>query len=151
MEEIKVYIFDVRVYNKKDEIVKTVPHRNLAPNKYVVDGEICIIDDEGNEHFNWIMKEITRKDHTIQNPHYKLFDILTYDEFVGEATSDIFSNRYNLLKYLKIVNGILCLTKNVLHVKKISINGLKKYLMEDGKVLCFEKIHHMNLVEPKIS
>ena len=29
MEEIKVYIFDVRVYNKKDEIVKTVPHQTM--------------------------------------------------------------------------------------------------------------------------
>lgn len=84
--------------NLKTPILNAFKLSNLVPNKYVVDGEICIIDDDGNEHFNWIMKEITRKDHTIQNPHYKLFDILTYDEFIGETTSDIFSNRYNLLK-----------------------------------------------------
>lgn len=29
MEEIKVYIFDVRVYNKKDEIIKTIPHQTM--------------------------------------------------------------------------------------------------------------------------
>lgn len=42
----------------------------------VIDGEMCIIDENGDEHFNWIMKEITRKNHTIENPHYKMFDIL---------------------------------------------------------------------------
>lgn len=42
----------------------------------VIDGEMCIVDENGDEHFNWIMKEITRKNHTIKNPHYKMFDIL---------------------------------------------------------------------------
>jgi DNA ligase-1 len=42
----------------------------------VIDGEMCIVDENGDEHFNWIMKEITRKNHTIENPHYKMFDIL---------------------------------------------------------------------------
>ena len=42
----------------------------------VIDGEICIVDENGDEHFDWIMKEITRKNHTIENPHYKMFDIL---------------------------------------------------------------------------
>ena len=42
----------------------------------VIDGEMCIVDANGDEHFNWIMKEITRKNHTIKNPHYKMFDIL---------------------------------------------------------------------------
>lgn len=44
------------------------------------------------------MREITRKDHTIKNPHYKIFDILTYDEFMGKEISRIFSSRYEMLK-----------------------------------------------------
>lgn len=72
--------------------------RNCTPGKYVIDGEMCIVDGNGDEHFNWIMREITRKNHTIKNPHYKIFDILTYDQFMGVEESAIFSIRYNILK-----------------------------------------------------
>lgn len=72
--------------------------RNCTPGKYVIDGEMCIVDGNGDEHFNWIMREITRKNHTIKNPHYKIFDILTYDQFMGMEESAIFSIRYNILK-----------------------------------------------------
>ena len=34
---------------------------------FVLDGEICLIDEFGNDDFQGIMKEIKRKDHTIQN------------------------------------------------------------------------------------
>lgn len=68
------------------------------PGKYVIDGEICILDENGDEHFNWIMREITRKNHTISNPHYKIFDILSYDQFMGVEESVIFSSRYCVLK-----------------------------------------------------
>jgi DNA ligase-1 len=43
------------------------------------------------------MKEITRKDHTIERPKYKVFDILTVDEFWGRSESPIFSKRYDIL------------------------------------------------------
>jgi DNA ligase-1 len=68
------------------------------PGKIVIDGEICIVDENGDEHFNWIMREITRKDHTIKNPHYKMFDILNYDQFMGKDISLSFSSRYAILK-----------------------------------------------------
>lgn len=75
---------------------------NCTPGKYVVDGEICIVDENGDEHFNWIMREITRKNHTITNPHYKIFDILNYDQFMGIEESLIFSSRYAVLKEIFI-------------------------------------------------
>jgi DNA ligase-1 len=65
----------------------------------VLDGEICIVDENGDEHFNWIMKEITRKDHTIENPHYKMFDVLTLNEWEGTTKSLPFSLRYGILSY----------------------------------------------------
>jgi DNA ligase-1 len=74
--------------------------KTCEPGKYVIDGEMCIVDENGDEHFNWIMREITRKDHTIKNPHYKIFDILTYNQFIGLEKSIIFSNRYAILKDL---------------------------------------------------
>ena len=68
---------------------------------WVLDGECCILDENGDEHFDWIMKEITRKDCTIDNPCYCLFDIITEDEFNGEKTSPMFEDRYNTLKLLE--------------------------------------------------
>ena len=68
------------------------------PGKYIIDGEMCIVDKNGDEHFNWIMREITRKDHTIKNPHYKMFDILSYEQFMGLDESNNFEDRYYILK-----------------------------------------------------
>jgi len=51
------------------------------PNNTVFDGEICIVDENGNEDFQGIIKEIKRKDYTIKNPCYMIFDVLTKDEF----------------------------------------------------------------------
>lgn len=47
----------------------------------VYDGEICIVDEKGNENFASIMKEIRRKDHTIELPRFKVFDYLSFKEF----------------------------------------------------------------------
>ena len=47
----------------------------------VFDGEICLMDENGNEDFQGIMKQIKRKNHTITNPKYVMFDYLTLNEF----------------------------------------------------------------------
>ena len=65
---------------------------------FVLDGEVCIIDENGNENFQEIMKVITKKNYTIEHPVMKVFDILTEDEFYGRKTSDRFSIRYEKLK-----------------------------------------------------
>ena len=60
----------------------------------VLDGEICIVDDKDNEDFQSVMKEIRRKDHTIENPVYKIFDILSHKEFNDQTSSRTFMERY---------------------------------------------------------
>lgn len=78
----------------------------------VFDGEVCIVDENGDEHFDLIMKEIKRKNHTIEHPMYQVFDMLTLDEFNKKAISPKFQDRYNAictffeehdLKYMKPV------------------------------------------------
>lgn len=59
----------------------------------IFDGEICILDENGDEHFDWVIKEISRKNHTIQNPCYNIFDCLTPDEYYARTESPIFSKR----------------------------------------------------------
>lgn len=70
----------------------------------VFDGECCIVDENGDEHFDWIMKEIKRKNHTIQNPLYQVFDMLTLDEFYGLVESPVLSDR--LAKLSSFFDGI---------------------------------------------
>lgn len=53
----------------------------LGVTSVVFDGELCLLDEDGNEDFQGIMKELRKKDHTIQNPSYKIFDCLSHSEF----------------------------------------------------------------------
>lgn len=71
--------------------------RCVPDGNWVLDGEICVMDENCNENFHGLMKEVTRKNHTIENPRYNVFDILTLDEFEGKVESRIFSERLNLL------------------------------------------------------
>ena len=70
---------------------------NMTFGNWVLDGETCIIGDDGNEDFHGLMKEITRKNHTIENPRYKVFDMLLLEEFEGKQQSPSFSQRLNML------------------------------------------------------
>jgi DNA ligase-1 len=73
-------------------VLADVEWMSLEPNT-VLDGEICIVDEDGNEDFQSIMKEIRRKDHTIQNPKYIVFDMLTMDEFNSKTSTRTLSQR----------------------------------------------------------
>lgn len=53
----------------------------------VLDGEVCIVED-GKEDFTKIMKEIGKKNHSITNPKFFIFDALTMEEF-GQGVSNI--------------------------------------------------------------
>lgn len=64
----------------------------------VLDGEMCIIDANGNEDFQGIMKEITRKDHTIKNPSYCVFDLLELEDFNKGCSTETYKPRLNKLK-----------------------------------------------------
>ena len=60
---------------------------SLELTNVVFDGEVCIVDENGVENFQDIMKEIKRKDHTIKNPKYKIFDYLTLEEFDNQLST----------------------------------------------------------------
>ena len=78
----------------------------------VFDGELCLVDDEGNEDFQGIMKQLKKKDHTIPNPSYKIFDMISHDEFYskkGEKNRP-YSIRYNNLREVMRDNTCTCLS-----------------------------------------
>lgn len=75
--------------------------KELGVKNIVYDGEMCIVDKDGNEDFQSIMKEIGRKDHTIQNGLFQIFDFIPYRMFSkGYGESGTFSQRIFALQNL---------------------------------------------------
>lgn len=68
------------------------------PNNMILDGEICLVDNNGLESFQGIMKEIKRKNHTIENPLLLAFDYLTLEEFENKKGTTKYTNRVEMLK-----------------------------------------------------
>jgi DNA ligase-1 len=86
--------------------------KNLGVSNVVFDGELCLVDDDGNEDFQGIMKQLKKKDHTIPNPSYKIFDLITHDEFYSKKGE---YNRPYSIRYADLIgtmkfNECPCLT-----------------------------------------
>jgi DNA ligase 1 len=84
----------------------------LGVTNVVFDGELCLVDDEGNEDFQGIMKQLKKKDHTIPNPSYKIFDMISHDEFYSKKgqRNKPYSIRYNNLREVMRENTCTCLS-----------------------------------------
>lgn len=67
--------------------------QKLGLTNMVFDGEVCMVDENGNEDFQGIIKQIKRKDHTIENPFYYIFDLLTIKEFSDKESITTLSER----------------------------------------------------------
>lgn len=78
-------------FNTLDKLKNSL--RDCQLNNVVLDGEICLRTKDGEDDFQGIIKQIKRKDFTIENPHYKLFDFLTLEEFYGLKISPVFEDR----------------------------------------------------------
>ena len=74
-----------KTFDTLDTLRKEIESLELT--NVVFDGEVCIVNDNGVEDFQGIMKEIKRKDHTIKNPKYKIFDYLTLEEFDTQTST----------------------------------------------------------------
>lgn len=84
----------------------------LGISNVVLDGELCLVDEDGNEDFQGIMKQLKKKDHTIPNPSYKIFDMVTHDEFYSKKGEH---NRPYSIRYADLIgtmkfNECPCLT-----------------------------------------
>lgn len=80
----------------KDEIKEIWPDLRSC----VFDGEICIVDEDGNEHFEQIIRLINKKDYTIPFPKYHVFDVLSLKEFETGTSDYILSVRLTRWDYL---------------------------------------------------
>ena len=65
----------------------------LGLKNIVLDGEVCILNETGDEDFAGIIKEIKRKDHTIATPFYWMFDMLDMQDFNSKTSEVTFGQR----------------------------------------------------------
>lgn len=87
--------------NVTDELTNLYKQSPFYGTNTVIDGEVCLVDEDGKEDWNGIVSEVRRKDYTVENPRYVMFDILTEDEFFGIRQSMNYTVRYsNLKKFL---------------------------------------------------
>ena len=77
--------------NLENEILK-------IPGNFILDGEICMVDKDGNEDFQGIMKQIRKKDHQIQKPKFFVFDYLTLEQFDNQTGTTPLTFRLELGK-----------------------------------------------------
>lgn len=100
IQEVKFYSRSGKEFTTLSKLIDPIKSfTSFLMGEWVLDGECCIMEGE-NENFNLLMREITRKNHTIENPKYKIFDIITIDEFEGRETMGDFETRYNdLIEY----------------------------------------------------
>ena len=64
----------------------------------VFDGEVCLIDENGDEDFQSIMKQLRRKDHQIEKPIFKIFDMLYKPDFDNKKSTETLSERLHKLR-----------------------------------------------------
>jgi len=93
----------IKCYSRQGKEITTLGKlvdelQGRLPNNTVLDGEVCLVDENGLESFQGIMKEIKRKNHTIENPLLLVFDYLTLQEFEAKEGNTIYTERMKRLK-----------------------------------------------------
>jgi len=72
---------------------------------FVLDGEMCLLDSNGSDDFQGIIKQIRRKNHTIENPKFLVFDCLTIDEFESRTGNTNLTDRLQRCAIESITNN----------------------------------------------
>lgn len=93
---------DVNFYSRAGNEFETLgmiaAELKRIPQDIILDGEICMMDANGNEDFQGIIKEIKRKNHTIRRPKFMVFDMLTHDEFGSQTSTRTFTDRQTMMQ-----------------------------------------------------
>ena len=79
-----------------DKVKEAIEATNVV--NQVFDGEICLMDENGNEDFQGVMKELRRKDHQIENPIFMIFDMIHKSEFDNQKGTEKLSERLAKLR-----------------------------------------------------
>jgi len=91
---------DFSFYSRKGNEFKTLTVLNdclvseMTDFVGVLDGEVCILNNKNQEDFTEIVSQIKRKNHTITNPKYLMFDMLSLQDFADRKSKTTFEERY---------------------------------------------------------
>lgn len=106
---------------------------HLGLSNVVFDGELCIIDDGGNENFTQCVSEIRKKNHTIEKPVFFAFDVVGLDEFVRGYSETLFAERQNKLsEYLGGIERRDSYPIKILKQEKITDEDHLSNMMKDA-------------------
>lgn len=92
----------VTFISRQGKVFTTLDNLKPEVNKFLVgmegtwylDGELCKIDENGDEHFDQIVGECKKKDYTISECCYQLFDICPESVWEGKCKGEDFEGRY---------------------------------------------------------
>ena len=79
--------------SKVEKEIEKIHERNI-----VFDGELCLMNEDGSDDFQGVMKQIRKKDHTIENPKFKIFDMVSVEEFNKKESYTKLLLRLDMLK-----------------------------------------------------
>ena len=106
---------------------------SLGISGVVFDGELCLIDEDGNEDFQGIMKQLRKKDHNIPNPSYKIFDCLRIQDFNQKKSIAPLSKRLGHLDRYMQLNECPCLS--ILEQEKVrNDDHFQEWITKSSKV-----------------
>ena len=99
----------------------------------ILDGEMCIVDNNGIEDFNTVVGDIKRKNYTIQNPKFIIFDVLTHSEFTNKEGKTKLMDRLERLELFQLPqNGILSKIEFTRVTSHEQIKALSEKAAADG-------------------
>lgn len=109
------------------------------PGNFILDGEVCMVNENGAEDFQGIMKEIRRKDHTIANPKFLVFDCLTIEEFDNHKGTSKLSDRL-LRQPIQRINVFDYLTLTQVEQTRINTETEFTEMAKDAEINGYEGI-----------
>ena len=112
-----------KMFETLGKVEECISRLNLR--SVVFDGEICMVDSDGKEDFQSIMKVIRKKNHTIQNVKYKMFDYLSLTEFSNQRSIRKLSERLNALE------GTVMTLQMVLEKERPNDRGICEVLYQE--------------------
>jgi len=130
--ECKLYSRMGKEFTTLDKVKEAI--ESICLFDVVFDGEICLVDEDGNEDFQSIMKQLRRKDHQIENPAYMMFDMLSKSDFDKGKSTELLEKR--LYKLESVTKGsykdtIPWETKDIDTTK--TLRYLAQHIITDGR------------------
>lgn len=96
--EIKAYSRKGKEFFTLGKITRELVENYKGPDNIILDGEVCIVDEDGDEDFKSIISEIRKKDHEIKKPLFMVFDMYHIEDFgTKHCTVDIYKETYDAL------------------------------------------------------